>query len=241
MDFLSPGVFGGLTTGLITSVFFGVLFLYPFWRCLSRAGYKPAWSLVILVPFVGFFAIPVLLGVLALGNWPAIVGPAQPTSWRAVSRTEWLTVPREEAVENRYYGLDGWLLLMFVMSVMGIFTNSVSLFAPLQDEAYQEFYGMTSEGSQMIALLAVIWSVILAILIPLKHQSIPKLIVLSSCLYWAVYIAISIVYGGEAGYLVLIMAPGSIFLILYNWYWLKSKRVNVTYRHRVPVAAKNQA
>lgn len=241
MDLFGPGLFGGLMVGLVTSAFFGVLFLYPFWRCLSRAGYKPAWSLIILVPFVGYFAIPVLVGVLAFGNWPAIVGPAEPTSWRAFSRTEWLTVPREEAVENRYYGLGGWLLLIFVTSVISIFTNSIGLFVPFQDEALQEFYGMSSVGSQMIPLLAAIWSAILAVLILLKRQSIPKLIVVLNSLYWLAYLTINIVYGGQTGFVFWSLLAGSISLILYNWYWLKSKRVNVTYRHRVPVSVTNQA
>jgi hypothetical protein len=49
-----------------------VLLLLPAWRIFGRAGYRPALSLIVLIPFVGALAA---LAVLAFGDWPVGGGP----------------------------------------------------------------------------------------------------------------------------------------------------------------------
>ena len=58
---------------LITDVIIAALFvLLPAWRIFGRAGYRPALSLIVLIPFVGLLAV---VAILAFGDWPAGGGP----------------------------------------------------------------------------------------------------------------------------------------------------------------------
>jgi hypothetical protein len=53
----------GLVPWLIS---FAVFFVFPFWRILARVGFKPAFSLIALIPG----GVLVLLWVVALAKWP---------------------------------------------------------------------------------------------------------------------------------------------------------------------------
>jgi hypothetical protein len=53
----------GLVPWLIS---FAVFFVFPFWRILDRVGFKPAFSLIALIPG----GVLVLLWVVALAKWP---------------------------------------------------------------------------------------------------------------------------------------------------------------------------
>ena len=54
----------GLVPWLIS---FAIFFVFPFWKILDRVGFKPAFSLIALVPG----GVVVLLWVIALAKWPA--------------------------------------------------------------------------------------------------------------------------------------------------------------------------
>ena len=43
-----------------------VLFLYPLWRIFEKAGLKPAWSLLVLMP-LGELVVPL---ILFFADWP---------------------------------------------------------------------------------------------------------------------------------------------------------------------------
>lgn len=49
-----------------------ILLLYPVWRIFKRAGFNPALSLTILIPFIGFIVSGL---ILALSSWK--LKPAQ--------------------------------------------------------------------------------------------------------------------------------------------------------------------
>jgi hypothetical protein len=55
----------GLVPWLIS---FAVFFVFPFWRILDRVGFKPAFSLIALIPG----GVLVLLWVVALAKWPVL-------------------------------------------------------------------------------------------------------------------------------------------------------------------------
>jgi ATP/ADP translocase len=70
-DFLQPWhliVLG--TVGL-------VIFVLPFWQIFRKAGFPPALSLLMLVPFVSI----IVLFVLAFSDWPALRRPPQGPGW----------------------------------------------------------------------------------------------------------------------------------------------------------------
>jgi hypothetical protein len=47
---------------------FGLLVIFPLWRIFRRAGFHPAWSLLIFLPYVGLLLV---LAMLAFARWPA--------------------------------------------------------------------------------------------------------------------------------------------------------------------------
>lgn len=53
---------------LIQTAITAALFLYPTWRIFGRAGFHPAFSLLILLPAVGGLIVLFILGFVA---WPA--------------------------------------------------------------------------------------------------------------------------------------------------------------------------
>jgi hypothetical protein len=54
--------FSELTLVLIV----GVLTVLPFWKILSKAGYHPAWSLVVFIPILNV----IVLYIFAFAKWP---------------------------------------------------------------------------------------------------------------------------------------------------------------------------
>jgi hypothetical protein len=60
-------LFGGILVAL--------LLLVPLWKIFGKAGFAPAWALLIFVPGVGGLAILLLL---AFRRWPATEGNTQP-------------------------------------------------------------------------------------------------------------------------------------------------------------------
>ncbi len=235
---------------LIVVLGFPVLVAYPFWRLLRRAGYKPAWSLLTLVPFLGMFAAIGILCTLAFGQWPAVVGPAEETSWSIFSRTAWIKISPEEAAKNRYYGIDGWLVALFGLLAAGIGSSLVSLLSATGQEVSRMSYGISSQGALSVSLLGLGWTVSLLILISLKQRAIvPKLVIASSWLYVGAFVMILNIFEdplvtasaaetfGSAGAMnSIVVGTGLVSASLTTWCWLKSKRVNVTYTCRVPSA-----
>lgn len=57
------GKFGILPWLIVSAIFFVV----PFWKIFARAGFKPAFSLLALIPG----GILILLWVVAFAKWPA--------------------------------------------------------------------------------------------------------------------------------------------------------------------------
>lgn len=61
--------YGFLHNLLYQYYFFVVTVFVPVIRIFERAGMRPWWTLVLAVPYLGFF---LCLGVLALRRWPAL-------------------------------------------------------------------------------------------------------------------------------------------------------------------------
>lgn len=65
---------------LLTTLFYGLLIVWPVWRIFLRAGLNPLFALLLFVPFIGWFAV---LAILGLSRWPATEGVSEgPTEGR---------------------------------------------------------------------------------------------------------------------------------------------------------------
>jgi len=57
---------GELILILFMVVFFSLIYVIPAWRILKKAGYNPAWSLLVMVPLANIIG----LYVFAFTRWP---------------------------------------------------------------------------------------------------------------------------------------------------------------------------
>ena len=58
-----------ITELIIWAIMSAILFLFPAWRIFKRAGLNPALSLLVLIPYLGFFIASLVVAVM---RWPAI-------------------------------------------------------------------------------------------------------------------------------------------------------------------------
>jgi type VI protein secretion system component VasK len=73
-DFLQPWHLLVLMVVFIPVAFIAVV---PYWQIFKKAGFSPALSLLMLVPFVGL----VVLFVVAFSDWPALRRAPQGPGW----------------------------------------------------------------------------------------------------------------------------------------------------------------
>jgi len=226
---------GEITSALFLSIALAVPIIYPVYRCFVRAGYSGTWVLLLFIPFVGPAMIFGLIGILACGQWPSVVGKSEITSWKALSANSWRVVSPEEAAENRYYGLEGWLLALFAASLASIPMGLPGMFSPAGQDIARQIHGLDPVGATMTSTVSVVWGAVFAILIPLKRPSVPLLLLAMGWVALALNTTIVLSLGtGTNTNLLMVVVPGTVSAIFMSWYWLQSKRVNVTYRLRVP-------
>ncbi len=55
--------------GIVSSLVFGLILIYPLWKIFTRAGKNPALSLFIFIPLAGWLIVTL---ILAFSRWPAV-------------------------------------------------------------------------------------------------------------------------------------------------------------------------
>lgn len=228
------GLTGVFLVGVIVTAICGILFVYPMWRTLSRTGLTPQWSLLALVPFFGLCFVLIFPAILALGKWPAVAGHPEKTSWRAFEPNKWIQISGQEARQNFYYGFDGWVLAWFCFLIIGLPLSAANLFIDGNRSAMRILYGLPELNFVVLGSIGIIWSVMTLAFMRMINPLGPQLIIISSWIYAAVYFSITAVFGkteiGVSTFVVSFVA----WPTLITWFWIKSKRVNVTYRHLIP-------
>ena len=156
----------------------------------------------------------------------------------------WKPVSPDEAKAHRYYGFRGWLLALYLGCSYGFVVNLLGIFAPgfLADlglaspqaerdmaAAYGESFGL----SQTIPLMQDVLVLPFLVLAPLKHPLMPKAVIWSMWISAALFVATVDTPGTMDHALTMIVFIVGITALM-TWYLLCSKRVNVTYLHRIP-------
>ena len=225
MEGYQLGFFGNLVIVLII----GLLLIYPLWRIFSRAGLMPALSLLVFIPspFLGPF---VALILLAFNSWPVSEGEGRVAGWKVVSP--------EEAANNKYYGFKGWIISFYVLIAFGTLMNVVTvLFNPLGglladivgDEAW---FGDPVWTARVMGLVGIVLAIPFLLLAPMKHRLMPMVTIVCYWLAAVVGVLFSTAYPLE---LALQTSFNLIIIaIVFSGYLVTSRRVNVTYYHRVP-------
>lgn len=145
---------------------------------------------------------------------------------------DWVEVTPAQAAQRRYYGLGGWLLFFYVLAVLDFVAGFMTLMA---SPTMQRMHG---DNHTIVAGLGVVQALLylpFIVMTPMKHPLMPKATI--SALWFGV--ALTAIVGlltGPMAMMVRIVA-GVVFVSLFQWYLNKSKRVNVTFRHRVPAEA----
>lgn len=148
---------------------------------------------------------------------------------------KWKSVTLEEAHLSPYYGVSGWLLLLFVLNVWGVIL--IVVFTPAFGIVDAARLGITEEDTPPLSAALINLALFLPplILVPLKHRWAPRIWIIAQ---WMALV-LNVVFFPE------LYPSGSILIsifgsILITWYLMVSERVDVTFRHRVP-ADKNIA
>ena len=159
----------------------------------------------------------------------------------ALFTRQWTSVTPQEARAHPRYGFGGWLYLLYGFAALRVLMNLNNIFGPQMG-----MLGMYGEQNVQIMHVVMGFQTLcilpFLVLAPFKHELMPK----------AVMVGYSLgVLGFLIGLLLLTQFPTERFIAvlinhgtiaaLYGWYMAQSKRVNVTYNHRVPAQTEGAA
>lgn len=161
---------------------------------------------------------------------------------------KWRDVSPEQASQYIHYGLGGWLLLIYLTSLIGVVGELLILLSPKTEPGNSgtEFLDIAygEHGYAIAYAHNLIWLPFL-LLVPLKHPRAPQVAI---AIIWlgALPLLLSMIiilfnYKENPDIntfllLVLLVVFIAIFVI-YNLYFLHSKRVNATFLHRIPMTS----
>jgi len=143
-------------------------------------------------------------------------------------------VSPEEAARNRYYGFDGWLLAFYATFAASVLSSTIFAFDSIYLQSLQDSYGLAPVGATTLSVVMMIWSVALLSVVPMRRPLVPKLLVAGIWLYGFIHWTIVLVFGAPEPMSFVGLGTSIAYSSLFSWYWLKSKRVNVSYLNRVP-------
>ena len=154
---------------------------------------------------------------------------------------EWAVVSKDEAQQNRYFGLRGWLLLFYLAMVWSVFQNLIVAFASPHSELVEIFgggnpavFGGNLNVMRGIFLVYGVVAVPFLVLAPLRHPLTPKVWIGSTWISVIVFTA-AVDMPGQINAMIGLISFVVVTASLMTWYFLHSKRVNVTFLNRVPV------
>lgn len=162
----------------------------------------------------------------------------------------WRDVTPNEAMQHPLYGVGGWLLFFMILQIIGIVFNIYTM-----TQAIDETQTITSIVGLVIGLLIVL-------LCFSKSRSFPTVAIVLMWIATGLAVISAIVIAGAAGVVadaslaaagvpvtpesrelfvasmitsaIVAVVVAGVIAGLMTWYLIASKRVNVTYRFRVP-------
>jgi hypothetical protein len=144
---------------------------------------------------------------------------------------DWKVLSREQAQQSPYFGFRGWLLLLYLLTLVAIIQSLVWVFSPPTQGDLDVFSGNPDIRRGFDIVTVVVWAPFL-ILAPLKHPLTPKVWIGANWITVIISAAISD-WSSQINVTIAMTAIGIVIAVLLTWYVLHSKRVNVTYLHRV--------
>ncbi len=151
----------------------------------------------------------------------------------------WNSAPREEGARRRYYGVGGWLLFIYILAVLAFLSSIRDLVNP-DERTLKLFLGSTGIA-RVVSLASIGLRIPFLILVPLKHRLMPSIDItctwISVCVMMPFIISVDVTMGVPAMVGIFAAALVVVVAALWTWYLLASKRVNLTFRHKIPALA----
>lgn len=165
-----------------------------------------------------------------------------------------------QAMQSPYYGIKGWLLVLYIILALGALSSVTNAF----NADLARVSGMGETGWMLFSLIGLALSLPFLVLTPMKHRLMPVLTIIGMWVGVAITLIRdvldweTIVAASQKVMLQQVAAAGSqplptefymtmaawipiggvavqiVFALLFTWYLLASKRVNATFRHRLP-------
>ena len=149
----------------------------------------------------------------------------------------WRDVSDQEAVDTEYYGVGGWLMLFYVVAVLSLASSVLDVIAP--DPKVVAMLGDSMSMTRAYSAIATALQIPFLVLVPMKHWLMPPVEIACTWLQLVMFFPVSIglaeMTNGTVAVIVTILIV--VLAALWTWYLLRSKRVNLTYRSRVPAWA----
>ncbi|NNG02491.1 MAG: hypothetical protein HKM95_00115 [Inquilinus sp.] len=174
-----------------------------------------------------------------------------------------MQVSQHQAQQSRYYGVKGWLLVFYILMIL----SALSALSNAFNEANAMMLGMEMGTWQMISFGQVALMLPFLVLTPMKHRLMPTLAIV--CMWLSVVLTVGVFAMSTADYgknlqatmraagtdtlppefyaamgssmIIFMVALPVVFTLLFTWYLLASKRVNATFRHRLPQSEASSA
>ena len=86
---------------------------------------------------------------------------------------EWVVVSKDESQQNPYFGFRGWLLLLYLLTIVGVIQTLIAAFTSLDPLVVEGFGGNVAVTLSIYIAHAVVWAPFL-VLAPLRHPLTPK-------------------------------------------------------------------
>jgi hypothetical protein len=178
--------------------------------------------------------IAALIGAPAAGDaarQEPSLGRAPPEPPAEPDAQGWIQLPLADAARHRLFGVKGWLVVLAVFVALGLLMGLVELV---------DFWATTDHGGLAAWIMAVLRSVMVlwvALVLGLllgRSRAFPT--------NFVAYTMVNVIYLGLFGLAFAHVTHGAVFAgvaaaialnLLAIAYVLRSRRVNVTYRHRV--------
>ena len=146
----------------------------------------------------------------------------------------WQSISLEDAKQRDYYGFGGWLLAFYVYALFLVGWHLSSL---LGDGRGMLMMFETPENAETMKIVLIIKTILwipFLVLAPLKRPSMPAVTIgciVAATLVDAVTVLFVIDLSGTK--IIAINVFNLLVLLAYSTYLMKSKRINLTYRHRI--------
>lgn len=147
----------------------------------------------------------------------------------------WKTISASEACQHPLYGFGGWLLAIWLFSLVGSAMYLPDIFRPV-DENIAQLWGGHIMLYRISSTIGFLLSLPFLVLAPMKHPLMPRVSIVAMLISYLILMPLALMIPwakAETWVIVGATMLASAMFFGFVAYLMISKRVNVTYRHRI--------